>query len=225
MSDQGSHFINEIVHTLLQNFMIQHHKNTPYHLQANRSIEAFNKILEKGLTKVCFSNKNDWDEWVPTTLWTYRTIVERLNRYGMFKLVYGREVVPTNFIVLNIFISYTTRMSKDESLPNRVNEFLQLDESWFLAYFHHSVEKECQKAWHDHHIKKKSFPVGDQVLLYDRKYNKHPRKLQIHWLGPFYVADIKYFGVVQLAYLDGILLFGWVNNGHLKPYFSGSTSN
>jgi hypothetical protein len=28
------------------------------------------------------------------------------------------------------------------------------------------------------------------VLLYDNKYQKHPGKLQMHWLGPFIVAEI-----------------------------------
>jgi len=61
--------------------------------------------------------------------------------------------------------------------------------------------------------------VGYQVLLYDKKYHKNPSKLQMHWFGPFYFAEVKYSGVVWLAQLDDTLFFGWVNGTRLKPYF------
>jgi hypothetical protein len=70
-----------------------------YHLQANGTVEAFNKILEKGLTKVCLLIKDDWDERVLLVLWAYRTTTKKLHRYTPFQLVYGREgVVPDEFI-------------------------------------------------------------------------------------------------------------------------------
>lgn len=50
----------------------------------------------------------------------------------------------------------------------------ELDETRFLAEFHQSVEQRRQKAWHDRHIKKKSFEVIDQVLLYHNKFLKFP---------------------------------------------------
>jgi hypothetical protein len=60
------------------------------------------------------------------------------------------------------------------------------------------------------------------VLLYDNKYQKHPGKLQMHWLGPFIVAEIHDSGVVKLVQLDGILRPRWVNGACLKPYLSVS---
>ena len=50
MSDQTSHLFNETIQQLTQEFMIHHHKNTPYHPQANGMAEDFNKILEHALT-------------------------------------------------------------------------------------------------------------------------------------------------------------------------------
>ena len=45
-SERGTHFINETnFRILLDEFMIAHHKTTPYHPQANGNVEAFNKIF------------------------------------------------------------------------------------------------------------------------------------------------------------------------------------
>jgi len=58
-SDQGGHFINSTIEKITTEFLIQHHKSSPYHPQANGTVEAFNKIMDKGLTKVCCANRED----------------------------------------------------------------------------------------------------------------------------------------------------------------------
>lgn len=60
-SDQGTHFINETISSFLQNFMIQHHRINLDQPQENGIVEAFNKILEKGLTKIFSANCDDLD--------------------------------------------------------------------------------------------------------------------------------------------------------------------
>lgn len=93
MSDQGSHFVKETIQQLTQEFMIHHQKNTPYHPQANDTMEAFNKILEHALTNVCNVQLDDWDQYIPTVLWAYRTTCKRLMKHMPFWLVYGKEAV------------------------------------------------------------------------------------------------------------------------------------
>ena len=93
MSDQDSHFINRTVKAPTEKLQVQHKKSTPYHQHANGTIEAFNKILETTLTKVCNANRDDWDLKIPIVLWAYRTTCKRLMGRALFKLVYGQEAV------------------------------------------------------------------------------------------------------------------------------------
>ena len=93
MSDQGNHFINLTVRALTEQLHVQYKKSTPYHLQANGTVEAFNKILETTLTKVCNANRNDWDLKIIAVLWAYHTTCKWLTGQTPFKLVYGEEAV------------------------------------------------------------------------------------------------------------------------------------
>lgn len=59
MSDQEKHFLNNTIEKMTEQIRIHHQKITPYHPQANETVEEFNKILETTLTKICNIQKND----------------------------------------------------------------------------------------------------------------------------------------------------------------------
>lgn len=62
-------------------------------------------------------------------------------------------------------------------------------------------------------------------MLYDNKLLKFHGKLQIHWLEPFIVVEVKESRVFEFTQLDGVLLSGCVNGARsLKP-FHGSTNS
>eukprot|EP00253_Pinus_taeda_P006002 PITA_06002 len=160
---------------------VYHQKSTPYHPWENGTIEDFNKILENELTNICNAQLNDWDVCVPIVLWAYRTTCNKLTGQMSFRLVYGVEaVMPMEYIVPSLHITNLTDMADHEALEEWLVQLMELEEDRFLAGFHQQVQKECKKAWHDRHIKLRTFKVNDIVLLYNGKFTKFLGKCQMH---------------------------------------------
>src|ERR1044072_4773079 len=71
-SDQGTHFVNEVITDLTKRFDMKHHKITAYHPQANGLVERFNRTLKKTLAKL-YEESDQWDELIPPALFAYRS--------------------------------------------------------------------------------------------------------------------------------------------------------
>jgi transposase InsO family protein len=111
MSDQGTHFINSIIKSMIEEFEVYHQKSTPCHPQSNGTMEAFNKILENAFINICNVNRDDWDLKIPTVLWAYKTTCKMLTGHTPFRLVYGQEaVIPLEFLVPSMHVATITNM-------------------------------------------------------------------------------------------------------------------
>ena len=62
-SDQGTHFVNEVIRNLTERFKIKHSLSSPYHPQSNGLVKRFNKTLCEGIAKVA-EKIMDWDQYI-----------------------------------------------------------------------------------------------------------------------------------------------------------------
>ena len=143
ISDQGTPFINQTIQILLKEFLIDHHKSSAYHPQANGAIESFNKTPRKGLTKICNIDKDDWDEKIPVVLWAYRTTYKKATNQTPFKLVYGQEdIVPLHFRQHTLEIAHILKIDATESRNERMFQLQKLEEDRVIAIHHQEEQKQ-----------------------------------------------------------------------------------
>jgi len=80
------------------------------------------------------------------------------------------------------------------------NRKLQLDELKELrndAFKNAKISKHKMKTLHDKHILRKSFHVGQKVLLYNSRLHLFPGKLRTKWIGPFEIKSISEHGAFE----------------------------
>ena len=129
VSDQGVHFINDVIEFLLQEFIVVHRTFAPYHPQANDQVESTNKTLCTALTKVVEGNQTDWEQKLHSVLWAYRCAYKTALGTTPFNLVYGLDaILPIEFLIPTLRVA--TQLERTEhKLSNRIHELDQLDET------------------------------------------------------------------------------------------------
>ena len=98
----------------------------------------------------------------------------------------------------------------------RLLQLNELDEFRLEAYESAWLYKERTKKWHDHHIQRKPFRVGQKVLLFNSHLKLFPGKLRSRWSRSFTVVKVYPHDAVDVTH-DTKGTFK-VNGQRLKPY-------
>ncbi|RDX65363.1 pol, partial [Mucuna pruriens] len=83
ISEQGSHFCNRIMATLLEMYGVVHRVATTYHPQTNDQAEVFNKEIKKLLQKMENLRSED-------ALWAHRTAYQTPLGMSPYQIVFGK---------------------------------------------------------------------------------------------------------------------------------------
>jgi hypothetical protein len=227
VSDQGTHFINEVIATLTSHYAIVHKKSTVYYPQANGLAESTNKTLQNILRKIVNENRTDWDQKLQSALWAYRTSYKTSIGSTPFRLAYGLEaVMPIEFTIPSLRIQVRERLNERDSEAKRVQYLLQLEEQRIESMHRLEREQNRRKAFVDRHRQKREdqFGIGKAVLVFQTKSGKMPGKLKLRWSGPFWIVNAR-DGTYQLGNLQGEMEPQWVNGFRLKRYLGPMPPN
>ena len=121
LTDQGTHFVNELLKAMCKRVGVKHRLSTAYHPQTNGLVERFNKTLCEILAKYSGMYKEDWDVFLPSALFAYRTIRQNTTRYEPFYLTYGREAtLPIELEILTYSPEVNPEISLEEACFQRI---------------------------------------------------------------------------------------------------------
>jgi hypothetical protein len=94
LSDQGTHFKNQMIAKLMEKFKIEHLFSTPYHSQTNGLVERFNQTLSESLAKLAVNHIDNWDSYIRTPKNTYKGHMQVcLTILVKFQKIYANKIL------------------------------------------------------------------------------------------------------------------------------------
>ena len=225
LTDRGTHFVNEMLNSLCDELGVKHKLSTAYHPQTNGLVERFNRTLCEVLAKFANEQKDDWDSYIPSALFAYRTMRQGTTRHEPFYLTYGREAtLPIDFLIPTSIDRAETPNEPDDLLRRiyRIIGNLQDDRRKAQGNIQRSQHK--QKLRHDSKLRMTTFEIGALVLLYKSKLKGHG-KLEEKWKGPYRICEVLGNGAYKLETIDRKVLKAPINGDRLKQYRERSTND
>ena len=220
ITDNGTHFCNKVIDKVLQKYGVRHRTSLAYHPQSNGQAEVSNREIKYILEKTVNGSRKDWSKKIDDALWAYRTAFKTPLSMSPFILVYGKAC--HHLVELEHRAYWATRQfNMDSTLAGekRLLQLSELDEFRNEAYENARIYKEKTKAWHDKHITRKEFTVGQQVLLFNSRLKLFPGKLKSRWSGPFIVTKVFSHGGAEVTHPEKGTFT--VTTQRLKPYYGG----
>ena len=186
VSDRGPQFISDLMGKVYEMVGVKPIFTSPYHPMANGKIERQHSILKSILKKLCYLQPKEWDRYLPCALFAMREIPTDSKGFSPFELLYGRQARGPLSILHEIWSNNELSSETQSSYQFLLDLRSRLEETAQLAAKYNEVAMDKYKTYFDARSCKRSFSVGDEVLI---MLPDSSNKLLMAWQGPYKVLE------------------------------------
>jgi hypothetical protein len=219
VSDNGSAFISQVVEAILERHQVKHRLISPYHPQSNGLVERFNRTLCSSLAKYVQVMEEDWDKFLPSVLFAYRTMRHNTTKFEPFSLVYGRSAItPLDLLLEEDNLEKLSEEEIEKQVLKRTFELIDTLEPTIQAA-KKNIESSQQKQKEKYPVDTTAQQFNEGELVLKFKHTKEERgKFQPKWTGPYTVYKVYGNGAYKLRTMDGRILKSSTNGNDLRSY-------
>ncbi|GJY84309.1 reverse transcriptase domain-containing protein [Tanacetum coccineum] len=177
---------------------------TPRAIISDRGTHFCNDQFAKVMLKTVGENHGSWSDKLDDALWAFRTAFKTPIGCTPYKLVYGKAChLPIGLEHKAYWALKHCNFDIKTAGDHRKVQMNELNELLDQAYENSLIYKEKTKKIHDFKITNRVFNVGDRVLIFNSQLKIFWGKHKTRWTGPFTVAQVFPYGVVELSQTDG----------------------
>jgi transposase InsO family protein len=212
-SDNGTEFVNQVIHHLVLTATIDHRLILPYHPRPNGIVERPIGTMKKVLYKMLNGFLKNWDRFVPSVQYAMNVKVHPIHDSKPFALFFARSN--------NEFLDFTESSSKlisPEQMIARVEFINAVVHPEIVLRKKALIDKRKSDFEKTHKIiKRGAYTIGSDVMFLDTSIKYNAPGHVPRWARAVVVGYGK-FGSYCLANLDGSLLPRNTPPSQVKPF-------